>query len=128
MSAPDQDPVGLEDVRDIPAFAEWRVSKALGQNGHLTAAQRDEAVGEAVVLIYELHGEWDRERCERFSAFLLTYLDRRLISWWRKELRQSGRGTWAGSRGEYRYFGTVSLDDQRDGASDRELTVAGPGG
>lgn len=61
-----------------------------------------------------LRGGWDPERCARFSAYLLTYLPRRLKSWFRKELRQSGRGTWAGSRGEYVYYRTVSLDSDED--------------
>jgi hypothetical protein len=135
-------PVALEDVKDVAAFAEWRARIALGQNGHLTDAQREDASEEALVLIFALHkGEricagrrgcgqpesfcrceesqvregprWDPERCARFSAFLLTYLDRALIDWWRRELRQSGRGSWNGSTASYRYHGMVSLDDQR---------------
>lgn len=104
------DPVGLEDVRDVQAFAEWRAGCALGQNGHLTEAQREDAAEEALVLIFELHGKWDRAKCARFSAYLLSYLDRALIDWWRRELRQSGRGSWVGREASYRYHGMVSLD------------------
>lgn len=106
-------PVGLEDVRDVRAFGEWRAMCALGQNGHLTDAQREDASEEAVVLIFELHGKWEPARCAKFSAYLLSYLDRALIDWWRRELRQSGRGSWNGSTASYRYHGMVSLDEQR---------------
>lgn len=58
-----------------------------------------------------LKGGWDPKRCPKFSAYLLTYLPRRLIGWWKRELRQSGRGTWAGSRGEYVYYRTTSFDE-----------------
>lgn len=104
-------PVALEDIKDVREFARWRANVALGRNGHLTEDQRDMAAEEALVLIYELYGQWDPARCARFSAFLLTYLDKKLISWWRVELRQSGRGSWNGSTASYRYHGTVSLDD-----------------
>lgn len=106
----DDAPVALEDVKDVAAFAEWRARISLGQNGHLTDAQREDASEEALVLIFELHGKWDPERCARFSAYLLTYLDRALVDWWRRELRQSGRGSWNGSTASYRYHGMVSLD------------------
>ena len=106
-------PVALEDVRDVREFARWRANIALGKNGHMTDDQRDMAAEEALVLIYELYAEWDPARCARFSAFLISYLDRKLIDWWRRELRQSGRGSWNGSTASYKYHGTISLDDDR---------------
>jgi hypothetical protein len=127
------EPIAIEDVRDVVAFANWRAQAALGKRGDLTADQLEQAGEEALVLIYELKERWDPARCPRFSAFLLSYLDRALIDWWRRELRQSGRGTWSGSAGAYRYYGMVSLDDlpaDRDGddgpaqaKTDRSLIV-----
>lgn len=107
------DPRQIEDVDDVFKFAAWQVGRTFAPNGRAveaTAAQLEEARAEALLLIYQLREEWDPERCPRFSAFLLATLPRRLISWWRRELRQSGRGTWSGSRGGYVYFRTVSLD------------------
>ncbi len=124
----------LEDVRDVQAFAVDVVRRsALVRKGKITGAELEEAQLEAVVLIYELHGDWDPARCARFSAFLLTYLPKRLVSWYRVNLRQSGRGRWSGSTGEYKYNGMVSLDDRlADDGEDRDrldsaLTVYHPG-
>lgn len=114
----------LEDIKDIREFVAWRVGKSLGSNGKLSGEQREDAVDEGVVIVYELHGDWDPLRCARFSAFCMTYLDRRLISWWRKDLRQSGRGSWSGSRNAYTYFKTVSLDSGSVSAG--ALVVDGP--
>lgn len=133
--------VRLEDVADVEAFALWIADRHFSKNGNLTPMQRDEAQHQATFLIFELHKRWDPARCAKFSAYLLTYLPKALTSWWRKELRQSGRGSWSGSAGEYTYFGTLSLDAQTEaeheiGAGhdaaghtlvDRSLTVAGPG-
>lgn len=116
----------LEDVEDVRAFAEWRARRALGQNGHLTQAQREDAADEAVVLIFELHDRWEPALCARFSAFLLSYLDRALIDWWRRELRQSGRGRWSGSEATYRYNGMVSLDNGHEESEDSALIFHGP--
>lgn len=133
MSELPRDPkVRLEDVADVEAFAEWQARKHFSQNGELSGLQREEAQRQAVLLIFELHERWEPERCKLFSAFLLTYLPKELTSWWRKELRQSGRGSWSGSAGAYTYFGTVSLDglageDHPDHCTDRTLTAAGPG-
>lgn len=102
--------VQLEDVANVVGFATWMADRTFGGNDQMTDGEREEARGEAVVLIYDLHGTWDQARCERFSAYLLTYLPRKLISWWRVNLRQSGRGRWSGSAGEYRYHGMVSLN------------------
>lgn len=110
--------VALEDIRDVREFARWRARAALGANGQLDPIQREDAAEEALVLIYDLYARWDPARCERFSAFCMTYLDRALITWWRRELRQSGRGSWSGSSGSYVYFGTVSLDDLLAGVDD----------
>lgn len=123
--------VRLEDVADVEAFAEWQADR-FASNGDLTQLQREEAQRQAVLLIFELYEKWDRARCAKFSAFLLTYLPKALIGWWRVELRQSGRGSWSGSAGAYTYFGTISLDEgigneAADCHEDRSLTVAGPG-
>jgi len=121
----------LEDVDDVRGFAIAVVNRSpLVRHGHLTNAERDEVVDEAVAMLYELHGDWDSERCARFSAYCLTYLPKRLVSWYRVNLRQSGRGRWSGSTGEYKYNGTVSLDDVAPDAADRDdiaLVVHGPG-
>lgn len=109
----------LEDVTDVVAFASWQAERvaakaraSFGEDAPAFVAT-DEVKAEAVLLIYELHGEWDPVRCAKFSAYLLYYLPRRLTSWWRRELRQSGRGTWAGSRSEYVFYRCVSLDAGR---------------
>jgi hypothetical protein len=106
----------IEDIANIESFAKFIVKRTFANNGHPTPAQLQEAEREAVALIFELHESFDptrlsRGRPMRFSAFLLSALPNRLISWWRTELRQSGRGTWNGGRNEYTYHGTVSLDD-----------------
>ena len=90
------------DVRDVEAFAAWQVRRTLlaGDRYGFTPSDLPDAYAEGVILVIELHGDWDAERCESFSAFLLTYLPKRLISWWRRELRQSGRGIWSGKTGE----------------------------
>lgn len=92
----------LEDVVDIEAFVHWQTGR-LGFN-------EPEAVAEGVALVFELHKDWDPKRCPRFSAYLLTYLPKRLISWHRRELRQSGRGSWSGSRNAYSYRQVVPLE------------------
>lgn len=131
--------VRLEDVADVEAFAEWQARRVFDQNGHMTTLQREEAQRQAVLLMFELYERWDPARCAKFSAFLLTELPKKLISWWRTELRQSGRGSWSGSAAAYTYFGTISLDAQQESEGDayngsvdqtlddRTLTVAGPG-
>jgi hypothetical protein len=104
-------PTVLEDVDDVRGFAIWQVGKSpLLSKGLTTEAEKEEAIQEAVTLIYELHSEWDVKRCARFSAWLLTMLPKRLVSWYRVELRSSGRGRWSGSTGEYKYNGMVSID------------------
>lgn len=124
-------PAPLEDIADVRGFAIAVVNKSpLVRNGELTSAERDEVVDEAVALIFELREDWDQARCARFSAYVLTYLPKRLVSWYRVNLRQSGRGRWSGSTGEYKYNGTVSLDDVAPGSADRvdvALTGHGPG-
>lgn len=102
---------GLEDVDDVIAFGTWLADRAF-KNDDFVAIE--EARAEAVVLIFELHEAWDPVKCEKFSAYLLSYLPRRLIDWRRRELRQSGRGSWAGRKGTYVYYRTVSLDDNRE--------------
>jgi hypothetical protein len=131
MTLPRDPKVRLEDVADVEAFAEWQADRTFSQHGHMTQLQREEAQRQAVLLIFELHDRWEPKLCPRFSAFLLSNLSKKLISWWRVELRQSGRGSWSGSAAAYTYFGTVSLDDQpadadSDTNPDRSLTVAGP--
>lgn len=96
----------LEDIPDVEGFVRWRVSK-LDRN--FTEQERADAVAEGMALIYELREHWDPERCPRFSAYALTYLQCRLLDWWRRELRQSGKGTYS-SEGGYEYRGTVPLD------------------
>ncbi len=103
-------PFPLEDVLDVRAFAITAVQKSPLGGPERTPAEREEAIQEAIAIIFELHGEWDVTRCARFSAWLLTMLPKRLVSWYRVELRQSGRGRWSGSTGEYRYNGMVSID------------------
>lgn len=133
MSDLPRDPkVHLEDVADVEAFAIWQAERTFSKNGHMTQLQREEANDQALLLIFELHQKWKPKLCPKFSAYLLSTLPNKLISWWRVELRQSGRGSWSGSAGEYTYFGTISLDegvgDAEDGErDDRSLTVAGPG-
>lgn len=119
-------PTPLEDVADVRAFAIWQVGKSpLLSQGLTTDAEKEEAIQEAVALIYELHGDWDSKRCAKFSAWLLTMLPKRLVSWYRVELRSSGRGRWSGSTGEYKYNGMVSIDamgENRPGKGDVLLT------
>lgn len=121
----------LEDIEDVRGFAIYVAGRSpLVRNGELTSAERDEVVDESVALIYELHAEWDSERCAKFSAWVLTMLPKRLVSWFRVNLRQSGRGRWSGSTGEYKYNGAVSLDDVAPGDADRAdtaLTTYAPG-
>src|SRR4029077_8437207 len=99
----------------VEAFAEWQARRVFDQNGHMTTLQREEAQRQAVLLIFELHKVWEPKLCPRFSAYLLSNLSNKLISWWRMELRQSGRGSWSGSAAAYTYFGTISLDAYEDG-------------
>lgn len=129
MKPPHDPRVRLEDVADVEAFAIWTVDRTFSANGKLSGLQREEANDQALLLIFELHQKWDPARCAKFSAFLLSNLSKKLISWWRTELRQSGRGSWSGRRNEYTYFGTFSLDEgsAEDEAIDRCLIVAGPG-
>lgn len=141
----------LADVESVEAFARWAVERSIARNGNATAAEVAEAELEAVALIFESYagvprcgvcheppgscehgwaavvfaGGWDAERCPRFSLFLCHRLPRRLISWWRRQLRQSGRGSWSGTRGGYIYYGTVSLDAVEPESEDRELVVYG---
>lgn len=128
----------LGDVQDVERFVRWQVNRVVAQR--LSASDVEEAVGEGICTMYELylglprcaicktpigecehghlyaelHGGWDAARCPRFSALALELLSRRLISWWRKNLRQSGRGNWNGSKGEYTYRQILSLDTASD--------------
>jgi hypothetical protein len=112
-------PIPLEDVADVRGFVIWQVGKSdTLAKGLTTDAEREEAVNEGVAIVYELHGDWDPLRCARFSAFLLTYLPKRLVSWYRINLRQSGRGSWSGSTGSYKYHGMVSIDAMEAGIED----------
>jgi DNA-directed RNA polymerase specialized sigma24 family protein len=114
-------PTPLEDVADVRAFAIWQVGKSpLLSKGLSTDAEKEEAGQEAVALIFELHGDWDPKRCAKFSAWLLTMLPKRLVSWYRVELRSSGRGRWSGSTGEYKYNGMVSIDAMATVDNDHE--------
>jgi hypothetical protein len=101
----------LEDVDDVERFVRWRVEKLFG-TGSVLASEIEEAVNEGITIMYELHAIWDPERCPRFSAFCLSLLPRRLISWHRRALRQSGRGTFNSSKGTYTYRQILSLDAQ----------------
>jgi DNA-directed RNA polymerase specialized sigma24 family protein len=103
--------VALGDVRDVATFVAWQVERLnTSVPDQFRVADLEEAIDEGIVLAYELYAEWDPARCEKFSAFLLTYLNRRLISWYRKQLRQSGHGSWSGSKNTYTSFGRLSYD------------------
>lgn len=117
-------PISLEDVQDVRGFAIAQVQKTPLGGADRTPAEREEAIQEAIAITFELHGDWEPERCKRFSAYLLTYLPKRLVSWYRVELRQSGRGRWSGSTGEYRYNGMVSIDAMQD----HDSPTSAPGG
>lgn len=105
----------LADVENLEAFVRWQVQR-LGFD-------QDEAVPEGIVLALELYRDWDPERCPRFSAYLLSGLPQKLISWHRRELRQSGRGSWSGSRNAYSYRTSVPLETHHPA-----LTAYGPDG
>ena len=98
----------IEDVRDPRGFSAAVVRRL---SIRLTEAEQEEAVSEGVVLLYELHGRWDPERCASFYAFCTTYLPLRLIDWWRKEMRQANLAHRAPDGKGYVYHGRVSLDE-----------------
>lgn len=113
--------IALEDVRDVRGFAiSQGVMKTPLGGADRTPAEREEAIQEAIAIIFELHGDWTPSRCAKFSAYLISMLPKRLVSWYRVELRQSGRGRWSGSTGEYRYNGMVSIDAM---AEEAEVTT-----
>lgn len=121
----------LEDVEDVEAFVASIVHKTFRKNGDRTEDEITEAIREGVVLTYEIHGDWNAEATPSFRLFLSHRLPRRLISWFRVDLRQSGRGSWSGRTGSYRYHGMVSLNDDGLGlageAGDSALTTYIPG-
>jgi DNA-directed RNA polymerase specialized sigma24 family protein len=123
--------VSLEDVADVSGYARWAAERTFSNNGRMTGDELEEAVGQAVLLIYEVHAAWDRTKCASFSAYLITMLPKRLIDWWRRDLRQSGRGRFSAQANEYTYHGMVSLDDTLalvgDERHDSALTVYTPG-
>lgn len=95
----------LEDVQDVERFAAT-VARRLLQRAPEDEVQ--EAAAEGVALLYELHGVWDPERCASFYRYCTTYLQLRLIDWWRKESRQRNLAHRSGDG--YEYMGRVSLD------------------
>ena len=118
----------LEDVDDVEDFVRWQVNRSISMFGlNRSPTEIEDVVGEGIVLMYEIHQTWDPTRCERFSALALSLLGRRLISWHRKDLRQSGRGSWNGSKGTYTHRDLVSLDslEVTDTAADRSLVISG---
>lgn len=113
--------IGIEDIEDVTAFVGSIVRRKRELHG--TFGEVDELVQEGVAIVFELHKKWDPERCERFSAFCLTYVPLRLIDWIRREMRQGGFGARSGTT--MRYYGRVSLDSMSEerASSDRSLTV-----
>lgn len=70
----------LEDVADIRTY-----SAAVVRNrfGHMPDYMQDEAREEAIFIVLKLHQDWDPARCPSFKSYLVSYLYRRLIDWWR---------------------------------------------
>jgi hypothetical protein len=110
----------LEDVEDVEKFAAHVARKTLAHSGRLTEAELEEAVDEGIVLLYEIHRIWDPARCERFSALALELLSRRLIDWWRTNLRASGRGRIVGHTPVYHAM--IYLDQGIDDGDDTSAT------
>lgn len=79
-------PVPLEDIADVEGFAGAVVRRSIAKR--MTQDERDEAVLQGVLILYDLHRVWDRARCASFYEFCTTYLEFRLIDWWRQEMRQ----------------------------------------
>lgn len=156
--------VALGDIRDVEGFVGWQVRRTLlaGRRYGFMEGDLPEGISEGVVLLFELYngrvvcsacrereldcrceepGErivtdrWDPERCASFSAFALTYLPKRLIGWWRKELRQAGRGVWSGKTGQsgiratprVSYDAMLAAAPTPDHIADRSLTTEIPG-
>lgn len=109
--------VALEDIRAVRGFSAAVVRRL---HVNLTEEEREEAIGEGVALLYELHGRWDRARCESFYAFCTTYLPLRLIDWWRKEARQANLAHRASDGKGYVYHARISLDDLLGGPDDED--------
>lgn len=97
----------LEDIRNVESFSATVVRRSIAKR--MTQDEIEEAIAEGVALLYQLHETWDPERCESFYDFCTTYLQFRLISWWRKEARQRGLANRNG--GGYTYHHRISLDD-----------------
>src|SRR5207237_1220066 len=120
--------VALGDVRDVATFVAWQVERLNASiPDQFRVDELEEAIDEGVVLAYELYAEWDPAKCQRFSAYLLTYLNRRMINWYRKQLRQSGHGSYSGTKNAYRSFGRLSYDslvtDDEEQTQTKELSL-----
>ena len=114
----------LEDVEDVEAFVRWLVGRTLVAKGKVGPSEIEEACGEGLVLLYEIHDSWDPARCPRFSAFALELLPRRMISWWRRDLRESGQGSYSGSKNTYTYRTLLSYEVMAEDNDNRLITYA----
>lgn len=113
-------PIEQTDVRDLVAFCGEIARRTLSKGGRMPSHELEEATAAAVLIAVELHSsDWLPER-RPFSAFLRGVLPNRIIDWWRVEMRQAGYGSWAGSRGEYVYYGRLSLDGPLPGEAGAE--------
>lgn len=108
----------LEDIPDLQGWVKWQVARFCSK-GQATSEEFDELSDQGVVLLYELHADWDKDRCPKFSAYAISLFQKRLISYFRKELNASGRGyarevvNAEGSRTwQYSYHGKVPIDGE----------------
>jgi hypothetical protein len=101
----------LGDIEDVEGFVHMVLSAKRNRlAGLLSLCDEDEIVAEGVVLLYELFPKWDPKRCARFSGYALSLLPLRLTDWYRRELRQTCRGSFRGDEGgKYTFFQVVPL-------------------
>lgn len=129
----------LEDIENIEAWVRWQVGRFMSK-GNGTQDQFEDLCSEGIVILYELHKRWEPAKSRgSFAAHAKEQFPLRLIDWYRKELRQSGRGhvpqQWVkgggkgtGKRGKIQYHGMVSLSATEEGEpvhafmADRALT------
>lgn len=75
-------------------------------------AEIEEAQAAAVEIIYELHTKWDGRGT--FYGYCTKFVQYRLISWWRREMRQRNLAhkiKAADGKESFVYHGRVSLDE-----------------
>lgn len=109
----------LEDIPDLQGWVKWQVARFCSK-GKATSEEFDELCDQGIVILYELHNDWDPDRCPKFSAYAISLFQKRLIGYYRKELNSSGKGyarvvkdAETGTRSwQYSYHGVVPIESE----------------